>query len=333
MTKREKAICVICISSITYVITISAWFVIWLTIGDGNWWLTIFNRIAPFLFLPIPLLIILLKLSRRTKWGMPLFIPAVIFCVLYEPYLFPRFVRTEIRPNLSIISYNVLYSNTNYDAVSKIILAYHPDFVIFQEIQPEMMADLKLNLADIYPYSIMGNEHPYGTTAIFSRHPGREAYILDLQIDRPVAVFESEIYGTKITVISAHLLAYGLQWVKLSDMPRVIMERTDDQNTQVRQILREIQKQDGIIVLGCDCNSKETSSSYRILANELSNAARVVGWSLNRTNIQNAKQDTNLRHIDYIFYRGQIQPLQVLTIEGRGGSDHSPILGLFWIKR
>ena len=264
---------------------------------------------------------------------MPLFVPTLIFCVLYAPYLFPRFVRTEIRPDLSIISYNVLYSNTNYEAVSKIILAYHPDFVTFQEIQPEMMADLKQRLADIYPYSIMGNEHPYGTTAIFSRHPGREAYILDLQIDRPVVVFQSEIHGMKVTVISAHLLAYGLQWIKLSDMPRAIIERTDDQNNQARQIVEEIQRQDGIVILGCDCNSKETSRSYRILADELSNAARVVGWSLNGRNAQNAKQDTNLHHIDYIFYRGQIRPLQVLTIEDCGGSDHVPVLGLFRMEK
>ena len=196
-----------------------------------------------------------------------------------------------------------------------------------------MMADLKQRLADIYPYSIMGNEHPYGTTAIFSRHPGREAYILDLQIDRPVVVFQSEIHGMKVTVISAHLLAYGLQWIKLSDMPRAIIERTDDQNNQARQIVEEIQRQDGIVILGCDCNSKETSSSYRILADELSNAARVVGWSLNGRNAQNAKQDTNLHHIDYIFYRGQIRPLQVLTIEDCGGSDHVPVLGLFRMEK
>ncbi|MFZ6027280.1 MAG: endonuclease/exonuclease/phosphatase family protein [Chloroflexota bacterium] len=301
--KRQK-IRIVCLASTAYTVAISAWFITWATIGDGNWWLAIINRIAPFLFLPIPILAIPLAISRHIKWGLPLFLPAVIFCVLYAPYLFPRFAPANSQPDLSILSFNALYRNTNYDAVSDIVLAYRPDFVTFQEMQPEMMTELEQRLAGIYPYSIMGDEHPYGTTAIFSRHPGKEAYVLGLTTDRPAVVFRTEVSGKEVTVISAHLLAYGLQWVKLADMPKAIMERTGAQNGQAKRILEEIQKQEGVIILGCDCNSKETSSSSRILAGQLSNAARVAGWSLNVPNIPNAKQDTNLHHIDYIFYRG-----------------------------
>jgi endonuclease/exonuclease/phosphatase (EEP) superfamily protein YafD len=195
------------------------------------------------------------------------------------------------------------------------------------------MDDLKRRLAGVYPYSIMGTEHPFGTTAIFSRYPANEAYVLDLQTDRPAVVFESEINKIKITIISAHLLAYGLQWVKLPDVPATIIERTVDQNRQAQRILEKIQKQDGIVILGCDCNSKETSSSYRILAKTLNNSARVAGWSLNRTIIENTKQDTNLNHIDYIFFRGTVVPLGVFAINDSGGSDHSPVLGLFGMPK
>jgi len=68
MTTRDKAIRIICLSSTVYVIAISVWFVLWLTVGDKNWWLTILNRIAPFLFLPTPLIALLLVLSHRIKW-------------------------------------------------------------------------------------------------------------------------------------------------------------------------------------------------------------------------------------------------------------------------
>jgi hypothetical protein len=55
------------------------------------------------------------------------------------------------------------------------------------------MDDLKRRLAGVYPYSIMGTEHPFGTTAIFSRDSADEDYVLNLQADQPAVVFESEI--------------------------------------------------------------------------------------------------------------------------------------------
>ena len=116
-------------------------------------------------------------------------------------------------------------------------------------------------------------------------------------------------------------------------MPKAIMERTIAQNMQAKLIVDEIQEFEGIVILGCDCNSKETSSSYRILANTLSNSARVAGWSLFGETPESTKYDRNLQHIDYIFYRGELEPFQVVTIKNSGGSDHSPVLAFFEMKR
>lgn len=319
--------------SITYVIFITSWFILWLTVGDKSWWLIILNRIVPFLFLPTLLILFLLIQIRSLKVALKLLIPVLIFGTLYFPYLFPRSPQTSANPNISVITYNALFSNTDYDHVAQVILTYQPDFVTFQEIQPVMMEELKERLGEVYPYSIMGHEHPFGTTAIFSRHPGTNAYILDVEADRTAVVFEAEINQKKIKVISAHLLAYGLQWVKVPDMPTAIMERTVAQNRQAQLIIDEIRKFDGTVILGCDCNSKETSSSYRILANTLNNSARVAGWSLFGKTPENTKYDRTIQHIDYVFYRGRLQPFQVVTIKNSGGSDHLPVLAFFEVKR
>jgi endonuclease/exonuclease/phosphatase (EEP) superfamily protein YafD len=129
--------------------------------------------------------------------------------------------------------------------------------------------------------------------------------------------------------ISSHLLAYGLWWVKPVDMPETIVQRTSDQNRQAQLLVAEIQKHEGLVIIACDCNSKETAGSHRILASAMTNAARESGRRIGAKPLANAKQDTDLQHIDYIFYRGDLMPLNVYALQDSGGSDHLPVLALF----
>ncbi|MFN8459100.1 MAG: hypothetical protein U0401_31370 [Anaerolineae bacterium] len=127
----------------------------------------------------------------------------------------------------------------------------------------------------------------------------------------------------------AHLLAYGLWWVDWKDIPAVVKVRTGDQNRQAELLLAEIQRHAGTVLLGCDCNSYETSSSVRILDHVMDNAARNVGWRLPGNEPAQASQDTQLQHIDYVWYRGDVEPIGVYTISDSGGSDHLPVLAVF----
>ncbi|HIP71897.1 MAG TPA: hypothetical protein EYH05_10945 [Anaerolineae bacterium] len=180
-----------------------------------------------------------------------------------------------------------------------------------------------------YPYSLLGTENQYGTTAVFSKHPILNSYVLDLQADRPAVIIQTEINNATITFASTHLRAYGLRWVLLPEIPNAIRQRTAEQNRQAQLLLEEIEKLGGTAIIGCDCNSKETSGSYRILARDMNNAAREVGWRIGNYPFANVKPDINLNHIDYIFYRGQLAPTGAYKIEDNGGSDHAPLLVTF----
>ena len=204
-----------------------------------------------------------------------------------------------------------------------------PDLVALQEVQPEMMAALQEQLATAYPYSRLGSANQYGTTAVFSRHPILDSYVLDLKADRPAVVVKTEIDNRPVTMISVHLLAYSLWWVGLPEIPALVVERTDNQNRQAEILVEEIQKQEGIVILGCDCNSKETSRSYRLLADTMINTSREVGWIFNAGGLENGKRDRNLQHIDYLFYRGAISPLSLDVVQDKGGSDHRPIIASY----
>ena len=184
------------------------WFVCWFVFGDANWWLALVNRAVPFLFVPVLVLLAWIVYSRHFKLMIALLIPILIFAWLYHPYLLPRFTNQDkTEHTLKVMTYNVLFSNFDYDAVAKVILTHKPDLVALQEVQPEMMSELEKRLRDEYPYSLMGTQNDYGTTAVFSRYPFIESSVLDLQADRPAVVVKVMVNEEEITFVAVHLLA------------------------------------------------------------------------------------------------------------------------------
>ncbi|MCL4262997.1 MAG: endonuclease/exonuclease/phosphatase family protein [Anaerolineae bacterium] len=300
------------------------WFGLWLFTADRFWWLVMVNRIVPYLFVPALVLFVIFLVKQRWRLAIMAGLPLFIFVWLYRPYLLPE--RGEIGTAvLRVMSYNILFSNQSADGVTRVIQTYAPDLVALQEVQPRMMAELQERLATEYPYSLMGIRHEYGTTAVFSRYPFLDQQIVDLGDDRPATMVTVEVDGERVVFTAVHLRAYGLRWVPLRQIPQAIGERTRRQNRQAEILLAALAEQEGTVIVGCDCNSKESSSSYRMLAETLANAAH----SRPNLSLPGASPDRNLQHIDYIFYRGNLRANGVYVIDDSGGSDHQPILAIF----
>jgi len=317
-----------------YILFVCAWFFLWLTIGDGPWWLTVLNSVVPYLFLPVLLFLAWLARKGEYRFTALLVLPLSIFSFLYHPYVLPKYSKS-VPPyaDLTVMTYNVLYSNLDYDAVANVFLTYHPDLVALQEATPGMMHALEDRLADEYPYSMHATRNDDGMTAVFSRNPFAEAYVLDLGADRLAVIVKTEVNDQSITFATVHLRAYGLQWVRpIINIPKEVVKRTNAQNRQVEILLDELQNESGSVIIGCDCNSKETSSSYRMLDREYENAAYQVGWRFPGIELAGATQDTNMQHIDFIWYRGALEPSAAYKIKDRGGSDHHPVLALFDLR-
>lgn len=318
----------------SYLLFIFIWFLLWLTIGDGPWVLTVLNRIVPYLFVPVPLYLVWL-LRQRAYQRIPLLIlPAAIFLFLFHPFVVPRLARSAASaPDLTVMTYNVLYSNLDYDAVANVIRTYDPDLVALQEVMPEMMAALEERLRGVYPYSIHGTNDDYGVTAIFSQHPLSETRVIDLGEDRRVVIASAKVDGQTVTFASVHLRAYGLNWVRpITDIPKEIVRRTDAQNHQTEILWEELHDEPETVIIGCDCNSKQTSSSYRMLDEWLESAAYQVGWRVPGIARAGVKPDTSLERIDFIWYRGALEPFGAFEIQDSGGSDHLPILAFFELQ-
>lgn len=323
--------CIVAIS-IAYAASILIWFGLWLTVRDGWWWLTVINRFALHLFAPVLVILPLALFSRQHQAIAASLIPPLVFGALYWPYFTPRLARPDQTPSLQVMTYNVLFSNADYEAVAAVILTHQPDLVALQEVQSEMMGALVERLGEAYPYSLMGGEHPYGTTAVFSRYPFLDSYVLDLNADRPAVVVKIPAGGETVTFVSAHLLAYGMQWVTLAEIPAALTQRVFEQGRQAQLLIEEVERLGGPAIVACDCNSKETSGSYRILAEAMKNAAREAGWAINTPVLAGAQRDADLQHIDYVFYRGALEAMNVYAIQDWGGSDHAPVLATFMLR-
>ncbi len=308
----------------SYFLGITVWLLLWLTIKDGWWPLVLVNRLVFYLFAPLPVLLLANLALRQWRLLGWLVFPAALFGYLYAPYVIPTPAQA-IEPNMSVLTYNVLYSNQDYNAAASVIRTNNPDFVMLQEVRPEMFVELETRLADDYPYAQLGGPHDYGTTAVFSRHPFVESYSLDLENDRPATVAVVEFGGERLMLISAHLNPYGLQYPPLLERPAIINERTRTQNRQAEVILETIAQFDGAVLLGCDCNSVETSETMRMLSQEMTIGQREAGLRGNGWTVADAEKDDGLRRIDYVLYRGDdLRPTGAYLLNGWGGSDHAP---------
>ena len=329
-TRQKKWVEYLTIIIVGYALGILIWLGLWLVVGDGVWWLMLVHRVVPLLFVPWPLLVVLHLVGRGPKWvWLALSIPVLVFGGFYHPYLFPRLPSPTASQAVSVMTYNILFSNHDYDAITEVILTYQPDFVALQEVEVETMRALTERLQTVYPYTQLGPERKYGTTAIFSQHPILVGKVLDLESEPAAVLVQAQVGETAVTFVSAHLLAYGVRWVKWSEWPGVLKERTVLQNRQAQLLLEALPADGGVVLLGCDCNTHETSTSYRILATSLANAARVLSQSNSVPLSTGARPDRRLRRLDYVFYRGAVRSLGAYRIADTGGSDHLPVLAQF----
>jgi hypothetical protein len=58
--------------------------------------------------------------------------------------------------------------------------------------------------------------------------------VLDLDADRPALIVKTTINNEPVVFVSIHLMAYGLRWVDPTDIPKAIVEKTKNQNAQVK---------------------------------------------------------------------------------------------------
>jgi endonuclease/exonuclease/phosphatase (EEP) superfamily protein YafD len=313
-----------------YSLLLVAWYCAWIVFGDTIWWLALINHVAVWGFLPLPILLLLVS-RRPCRRSLLCLMPAFLIATLaLGPLLIPHLPPAATRPSLRILSFNVLFNNPTPAALFRTIRSAEADVIALQEVQPALMQRLMQEFGAAYPYSVIAPTHPYGTPAILSRIPFQATQVLDLQADRSAVLVHIEHAGQPVVIVSAHLLAYGLEWVSWSELPQVVRQRVAEQQQQARRILAAtVSDPQTTVIVACDCNSPETAGTARLFYGAFESSVRAAGWSWPAFSHSGSQPDLAPNHIDYLFYRGPLQAVSHYRLHDRGGSDHHPIVAVF----
>jgi endonuclease/exonuclease/phosphatase (EEP) superfamily protein YafD len=217
----------------------------------------------------------------------------------------------EGRGEVVIACFNVVMTNTNYDATIQSALSTQADFIVFEEIYENWAKELEEKLKDQYPYyKLVPQNNLYGI-GVFSKYPLENIEIFNFG-NVPSIRADIRIHHSLITTISSHLGSpgsYGGYAVR---------------NKQLLDIT----------------NYLDTISSLKLAIGDY-NATPwdecIINFK-NQTQLMDSRKNLSptfptifapaLIPLDYIFHSKEFECIEFKTIDN-GDSDHKGIVGKY----
>lgn len=310
-----------------YVAFIAIWLLLRALFFDQFWPLALLNTMAQYLFIPLPILFVVSVGQRHWPSLLKLGIPAIAFVVLFGELFRPPFPNST-RDNGQLIvamSFNVLHSNKEYEAIVRSIQAASPDIVGLQELTPTSAEAIVNALGAEYPYSTLSSLEPGQSAGLLSRFPIETADWfplppLDIALHTTINV-ESE----RVHVFVVHLSPNNLFDYPISQFMPLVIERYGRRAAEVTRLREEIADLSEPTLLMCDCNLTDTSEAYARLNTFLDDSFREAGWGFGHTLYPSLAVPIPLQRVDYVWHSDDF-----VAVEGfvgqEGGSDHLPIV-------
>jgi endonuclease/exonuclease/phosphatase (EEP) superfamily protein YafD len=222
------------------------------------------------------------------------------------------------------MSFNVLYSNTAYEAIVDSIQSANPDVVGFQELTPVIAAAVVEELERDYPYNTFHLLENGLSTGVLSKFPlvSGERFNLpprDLALHTVV-----QVEGTKVRIIVVHLYPNNLFDHSTTQFVTLVKERYGYREKETMQLTQMIHDLEGPVLLMCDCNLTDTSEAYARLDTVLDDSFSEAGWGMGHT-LQLPQLSFPFQRIDYVWYTEEFEALYAYVGQD-GGSDHLPIV-------
>lgn len=317
-----------------YVVFIILWMAARLLIFDQFWLLALLNTVAEYLFVPLPILLFISIWNRNRVVLAELCIPSLVFVLMFG-YLFWPPSSNEIAEDkqaITLMSFNVLYSNTTPNAIVDSIRSTNPDIVGFQELMPAMAASLVEELESDYPYNTFQLLETTGlSTAVLSKFPMDRVEQFELP-PRDLAVHTIvQVHGTKTHIIVVHLSANNFFDYSATEFVALVKERYGHREKETMQLRQMIQDLDEPVLLMCDCNMTDTSEAYARLDTVLDDSFRETGWGMGHT-LQLLQLSFPVQRIDYVWHTDEFEAIYAYVGQD-GGSDHLPIVAKLGLIR
>ena len=279
-----------------------------------------------FLFVPIPILFLSCLFLREWKALLLLAYPAFAFLILYARLFIPSGQPEQHSQTipLRVMTFNVLYTNSDQAAVAEAIKDSRVDLVGLQELIPSNATPLHQFLSDQFPFQTPLPDDQNPGLALFSRYPILEAEHLQASLTDRSWKTVVDLGEVQIRVIVLHLTPTRAAEVPMSQWPRRISERQILRMQQVEQIVDAVRESQEPVLVLCDCNFTEFSDAYAGLDEFLDDGFAQAGWGLGHTT-HPVGIDVRFQRIDYVWYSSEFIPISARVVKD-GKSDHNPLV-------
>lgn len=285
--------------------------------------IALINNVAPYLFIPIliGLLIALLLRARRLSG---LYMLGALVGVLW---ILPPLIPAQVKPapegtQIDLITFNLYPENDSLGEVSAWISSSAPDIVALQEIPDDMSAFEELDAL----YNERSAQTIERGNIVYTNYPILETG--DIEIENAVIQrLVLDINGTDVALYNVHLIMplneRETDWTIL---------RYDEarRNAQIEALIDIIRVEPLPIILVGDFNMTEWSPIYHQLGTELNDAYRNASWGIGATFPAGASEGfmstyPRLFRIDYVWYSEEVQANSAV-VGANLGSDHLPLV-------
>ncbi|GAB4524793.1 MAG: hypothetical protein Fur0018_08660 [Anaerolineales bacterium] len=311
-----------------YFTLMAAWLILFLFSGDTIGLVGLITALAQFLFLPLPLILLLAwKTGRRELWGGAA-LGAVIFLSLWGIDFIPK-SPARAASSLHIVTYNVLGLQGHTMPAIDVIHTLNADLVCLQEVTPNMAQALTQNLSE-YPYQYLSPQETVFGMGILSKMPLKpvEHNLGDGWIG--IQVFQGTFDKRPFLLVNFHLPAYTLRSMA------ALTYNFQVRNALAARLVHFTTEQTWPLVECGDANATPLSTAYRILQQGgLRDSWREAGWGFGNTfpgSLEAASSRPHLgrfpllprwsARIDYVLYTPEFRAVQAQVAPFDGVSDH-----------
>ncbi len=319
-----------------YTLGLALYLILRLLFGDRFWWLALLNNLAPYLFLPLPVALVLAFASRGRRLTVLAAALALIGIFWFGPRFWPKAQPAPNGPMLRVVTFNVWGGNPHLDTVETWLRQVNADLVLLQE-NPKSYADDGIpHLKDLYPYQL-NRAWQWGNIAL-SRYPILTEEHFDLANDgsRPVQQrFTVGVGGRTIAIYNVHLP------MPIGDRPRLpgvqyllqTAARYDDsaRNSEIERVIAVLKTEPYPFVVAGDFNMSDQAAIYSRLAALMGDTFREAGFGLGGSWPLGIVDELPsflppLFRIDYIWHSAHFRAIDAWQ-GPRLGSDHLPLYG------
>lgn len=295
---------------------------------------------APFLFLPLLLLVPFALARQATGLRVLMLLSVLVFGARHVPLpAFGAAGEPPAGPRISVLSWNVFIGNRRYDDFREVLLQRPADVVVLQESGWDVLGD-DAEVAGIYPYRLTDADDVPPGMALLSVYPVLAHGTLDgerslFDIPRLLWARLDLGEGRSVTVVSAHPISPYKTGRQCAMFVCFDPEWRDEQIDALRsRYIGPMLTSGEPFILAGDFNVTDREPAYADLSDGLRDTFREAGDGVGTTwrPFLLMEQRLALLRIDYQFSSPNVVPVDAKADCTPRGSDHCVVTGEYVLR-